>query len=150
MRRILPAVLLFSGVAMADGASKPPPIPAGARVAWSITVSTSGETRWFTPGKGPVQLVASAPWTCTMRPLDPGGTSMKLTVERVIVDCVTKDAEVSFEQGCLRRNQPRSDVMGEPQWRMGETQYHRLASKGQAQSSFSIGMRCDVNTRFEP
>jgi hypothetical protein len=57
---------------------------------------------------------------------------------------------LTFEQGCLRRNQPRA-VLGEKQWLIGETVSQELGPRGrQAQDSATINLRCDVDTRYLP
>lgn len=149
MWRILAVSMLFSSVALADGSSTPPVATPNMHISWQVFVTDATGTHWFLPGKSAVELERSEPWTCTMRPLDPGSPAGKMALETVTVDCVTADAEIAFEKTCTRRRLPRTDVIGERRWRLGDIETHRLAPRGKRQEYFSISLSCSVDTRYE-
>lgn len=142
-------LLLFSSVAMADGTEQPPEPAPGARVAWTVVAITDiGDAQWFLPGKTTVQLGASAPWSCSMRPLDVGGATLPNAYETVRIDCATADAETTFEETCWHRKQPRAGMAGPRRWRMGDRKHFRVAAKGHPEHAISLSLGCDVDARY--
>jgi hypothetical protein len=114
-----------------------------------MAIADSGQPQWFLPSKASVALATSAPWSCSMRPLDVGGATLPNGYETVAIDCTTADAEVTFEQTCWYRKQRRRGAIGERQWRMGKRETYHVAAKGHPERQITLSLACDVDSRYE-
>lgn len=159
-RRFLAASLLcVNATAFAQVPTAQPPVPpptgaSGVPTYWVMMVT--GETNgspWMkttTPETLGGVVKGTGPWTCTY-PATVRGTDPDFGFEENEVACgVGGEAEVFMSLKCTYRMRARPGKTPGKAWKRSDLQTLNLRRKGDAKSTITVSLRCDVDAAYAP
>jgi hypothetical protein len=89
----------------------------------------------------------TGPWTCRY-PATERGAQDGVAYEQLEVACGVGEAEVFVSLRCSYRNKIRPGKVAGKQWKRSELQTLNLRHKGDAKSTVTVSLRCDVDAAF--
>jgi hypothetical protein len=92
-------------------------------------------------------LKGTGPWTCNYPPTA-RGTEGDIGYEAMEVACSVGDAEVFLSLRCDFRTKARAGKVPGKSWKRGDLQTLNLRRKGDAKSTITVSLRCDVDAAF--
>ncbi len=92
-------------------------------------------------------LKGTGAWTCTYPPTE-RGTEGDAGYEAMEVSCGVGDAEVFLSLRCDFRTKARPGKVPGKGWKRGELETLNLRRKGDAKSTITVSLRCDVDAAF--
>jgi hypothetical protein len=151
------ALVATSASAQMPAAPAPssPATPAGASPAvptyWVLMVTGEKDgVPWMkttTPETLGGTVKGTGPWTCTY-PATVRGADENFGFEEVEVACGIGEAEVFMNLRCSFRNKPRPGKVAGKGWKRSDLQTLNLRRKGDAKSTITVSLRCDVDAAF--
>ena len=155
-KRALALVLLLGATAAeAQVPVTPPPAPPSVGVPTYWVMMVTGEkdgTPWMkttTPETLGGSVKGTGPWTCTY-PATARGADENFGFEQMEVACGVGDAEVFMSLRCNFRTKARPGKVPGKGWKRSELQTLNLRRKGDAKSTITVSLRCDVDAAFSP
>lgn len=167
-RRVLAASLLVTSTTFAQSPSAPAPSaappsvpPPAASTATPGTVPTywvlmvTGEkdgTPWMkttTPETLGGTVKGTGAWTCTYPPTT-RGSDPDFGFEEMEVACGVGEAEVFMSLRCNFRTKAKPGKVAGKGWKRSELQTLNLRRKGDAKSTITVSLRCDVDAAYAP
>lgn len=156
-RRSLVSLLLVTASASAQVPTSPPPPPTGASgvpTYWVMMVTGEKDgTPWLkttTPETLGGTVKGTGPWTCTY-PATVRGTDTDFGFEENEVVCgLGGEAEVFVNLKCTYRTRARPGKSPGKAWKRSELQTLNLRRKGDAKSTITVSLRCDVDAAYAP
>jgi len=155
--RLLGCALLL-GVTAANADTLPPTAPAPeARAASAPTywvLMVTGEKNgapWMnttTPATLGGLVKDTGPWTCSYSSTS-RGSDTNSEFEQVELTCAAADAEVFLDARCDFRTKPKPGKVPGKKWKRGPLQTLNLRHRGDATSTMTVSLRCDVDAAFE-
>jgi hypothetical protein len=155
-RRFLAASLLFfTATAFAQvPAAPPPPAPGASGVPTYWVMMVTGEKNgapWMkttTPETLGGTVKGTGAWTCTYPPTT-RGADPDFGYEEMEVACGVGDqAEVFMSLRCSFRTRARPGKVPGKVWKRSELQTLNLRRKGDAKSTITVSLRCDVDAAY--
>jgi hypothetical protein len=152
-RHLLAAVLLASATASAQVPVTPPAgAPAvGVPTYWVVMVTGEKDgTPWMkttTPETLGGTIKSTGPWTCTYPPTERGADATT-GYEQMEVACGVGEAEVFMSLRCNFRTKAKPGKVPGKGWHRSDLQTLNLRRKGDAKSTITVSLRCDVDTAF--
>jgi hypothetical protein len=89
----------------------------------------------------------TGPWTCTY-PATARGSDENFGFEEMEVACGVGEAEVFMNLRCTFRNKARPGKVPGKGWKRSDLQTLNLRRKGDAKSTITVSLRCDVDAAF--
>jgi hypothetical protein len=89
----------------------------------------------------------TGPWTCTYPPTERGG-SEGVAYEQMEVGCAVGEAEVFVSLRCNYRTKAKPGKVAGKGWKRSDLQTLNLRRKGDAKSTLTVSLRCDVDAAF--
>lgn len=137
----------------AGGAAPSPPHSAGVPTYWVLMVTGEKDgAPWIkttTPETLGGTVKGTGPWTCTY-PATARGQDENFGFEEVEIGCSVGDAEVFMNLRCTFRTRPRPGKVAGKVWKRSDLQTLNLRRKGDAKSTITVSLRCDVDAAFSP
>lgn len=156
-RRLFAALLVFiAGAATPASAQMPasPPSAApsvGVPTYWVMMVTGEKDgTPWIittTPETLGGVVKGAGPWTCAYPPTE-RGAEVGTAYEKLEVACGIGDAEVFMSLRCDFRTKAKAGKVPGKGWKRSELQTLNLRRKGDAKSTVTVSLRCDVDAAF--
>jgi hypothetical protein len=152
-RALVAGVMLFGAVAEAQVPATPPPSAPSVGVPTYWVMMVSGEkdgAPWLkttTPETLGGSVKGTGPWTCTY-PATARGSWEGTAFEQNEVACSIGDQEVFMSLRCNYRTKARPGKIPGKQWVRSELQTLNLRRKGDAKSTITVSIRCDVDAAF--
>jgi len=159
LRNVLAVILILattSASAQMPTAPAPPPSQpttpsAGVPTYWVLMVTGEKDgVPWIkttTPETLGGNVKGTGPWTCSY-PATVRGTDENFGFEELEVACGVGDAEVFMNLRCSFRNKARPGKVPGKSWKRSELQTLNLRRKGDAKSTITVSLRCDVDAAF--
>lgn len=152
-KALVAGVVLFGAVAEAQVPATPPPSAPSVGVPTYWVMMVSGEkdgAPWLkttTPETLGGSVKGTGPWTCTY-PATARGFWEGTAFEQNEVACSIGDQEVFMSLRCNYRTKARPGKVPGKQWVRSELQTLNLRRKGDAKSTITVSIRCDVDAAF--
>ena len=152
-KALVAGVVLFGAVAEAQVPATPPPSAplVGVPTYWVMMVSGEKDgAPWLkttTPETLGGSVKGTGPWTCTY-PATARGSWEGTAFEQNEVACSIGDQEVFMSLRCNYRTKARPGKVPGKQWVRSELQTLNLRRKGDAKSTITVSIRCDVDAAF--
>jgi len=89
----------------------------------------------------------TGPWSCTYPPTE-RGVDDTTAYEQVEVACGVGEAEVFMNLRCNFRTKAKPGKVTGKVWKRGDLQTLNLRRKGDAKSTITVSLRCDVDAAF--
>lgn len=89
----------------------------------------------------------TGPWTCTYPPTA-RGTEPDHAYEEMEIACGVGDAEVFMNLRCDFRTKARPGKVPGKVWKRSDMQTLNLRRKGDAKSTITVSLRCDIDAAF--
>ena len=155
LRKGFVASVLLLGASGAQAQVPVSPAPAapsaGVPTYWVMMVTGEKDgTPWLkttTPETLGGSVKATAPWTCTYPPTARGADA-DFGFEQMEVACGVGDAEVFMSLRCNFRTKAKPGKVAGKGWKRSELQTLNLRRKGDAKSTITVSLRCDVDAAF--
>ena len=153
-RHVLAASLLLATTASAQVPVTPPvgrPSPATVPTYWVLMVTGEKDgAPWMkttTPETLGGSVKGTGPWTCTY-PATARGSDESFGFEQMEVACGVGEAEVFMSLRCNFRTKHKPGKVPGKGWHRSELQTLNLRRKGDAKSTITVSLRCDVDAAF--
>jgi len=149
-------LVLGSSSASAQVPVSPPPTPAaqggaGVPTYWVMMVTGEKDGQpWMkttTPETLGGTVKGTGAWTCTYPPTARGADA-DFGFEQMEVACGVGEAEVFVSLRCNFRTKARPGKVAGKGWKRSELQTLNLRHKGDAKSTITVSLRCDVDAAF--
>jgi hypothetical protein len=160
LRHVL-AVSLLLATASASAQLPAPPAPTPTPTTTAASVPTywvlmvTGEkdgVPWMkttTPETLGGTVKGTGPWSCTYPPTARGADE-NFSFEEMEIACGVGEAEVFMNLRCTYRNKARPGKLPGKSWKRSELQTLNLRRKGDAKSTITVSLRCDVDAALSP
>jgi hypothetical protein len=159
-RHVLAVTLLLATTsASAQIPAGPPSAPpasaptVGVPTYWVLMVTgEKNGTPWMkttTPETLGGAVKGTGPWTCTYPPTT-RGLDENFGFEEMEVACGVGEAEVFMSLRCSFRTKARPGKVPGKAWKRSDLQTLNLRHKGDAKSTVTVSLRCDVDAAFSP
>jgi hypothetical protein len=86
-------------------------------------------------------------WSCTYPPTERGAED-GVAYEQMEVSCGVGEAEVYTTVRCNFRTKAKAGKVAGKVWKRGELQTLNLRRKGDAKSTITVSLRCDIDAAF--
>jgi hypothetical protein len=146
-------LLLGATAAEAQVPVTPPATPHSVGVPTYWVMMVTGEkdgTPWMkttTPETLGGSVKGTGPWSCTYPPTARGADE-NFGFEQMEVACGVGEAEVFMSLRCNFRTKARPGKVPGKGWKRSELQTLNLRRKGDAKSTITVSLRCDVDAAF--
>ena len=90
----------------------------------------------------------TGPWTCNYAATS-RGSDLDSGFEQMELTCAAGDAEVFLDTRCNFRTKPKAGKVPGKKWKSGTLQTLNLRRRGDATSTMTVSLRCDVDAAFE-
>src|SRR4051812_6073385 len=153
LKKGLVATVLLFGVsnARAQVPVSPTPPSVGVPTYWVMMVTGEKEGQpWMkttTPETLGGSVKGTGPWTCTYPPTARGADA-DFGFEQMEVACGVGEAEVFVSLRCNFRTKARPGKVAGKGWKRSDLQTLNLRRKGDAKSTITVSLRCDVDAAF--
>lgn len=149
------AVLLWALAAKAEAPvpSAPPPESAAARAPTYWVMMVTGEKdgapsiNTTTPATLGGSVKDTGAWTCAYSATR-RGSDVDFGFEQLELTCAVGEAEVFLDVRCNFRTRAKAGKVPGKAWTRGSLQTLNLRRKGQATSTITVSLRCDVDAAF--
>jgi hypothetical protein len=145
--------LLVAAPASAQLPAVPPAVTPAVGVPTYWVMMVTGEkdgTPWMkttTPETLGGAVKGTGPWSCVYPPTERGGEG-GTGYERMEISCGIGDVEVFMSQRCDYRIKAKPGSKPGKGWRRSELQTLNLRRRGDAKSTITVSLRCDVDAAF--
>jgi hypothetical protein len=159
-RRVLAVSLLFvTATAFAQVPAAPPaaptapghPAPGTVPTYWVMMVTGEKDgVPWMkttTPETLGGTVKGTGPWACTYPPTS-RGSDPDFGFEEMEIACGVGEAEVFMNLRCNFRSRPRPGKVAGKGWKRSDLQTLNLRRKGDAKSTITVSLRCDVDAAY--
>jgi hypothetical protein len=153
---LVASLVLFAGSASAQIPTAPtqaaPTTPsAGVPTYWVLMVTGEKDgVPWIkttTPETLGGTVKHTGPWTCTY-PATTRGSDESFGFEEMEIACGIGEAEVFMNLRCSFRTKLKPGKVAGKGWKRSELQTLNLRRKGDAKSTVTVSLRCDVDAAF--
>ena len=149
---LLVASFVTSGVSAQLPTTPPPSAPTGGVPTYWVMMVTGEKNGvpWMkttTPETLGGTVKGTGPWSCSYPPTQ-RGSDEGLGYEQMEVGCSVGDAEVFVSLRCSFHTKAKPGKVPGKGWKRSELQTLNLRQKGDAKSTITVSLRCDVDSAF--
>ncbi len=146
-------VVLAATSAEAQVPAAPASVPGTVPTYWVMMVTGEKDGQpWLkttTPETLGGTVRGTGPWTCTY-PATARGSDADFGFEQMEVACGVGEAEVFMSLRCNFRTKAKPGKIAGKGWKRSDLQTLNLRRKGDAKSTVTVSLRCDVDAAYAP